>query len=614
MAKITAATSEKVIPIKQWGGLHESPDGDTKLKYGEAAAIQNWRVTRDGNLQRRPGFRSLLIDVNKDPVKLANAPIKGLWTGFVNKKEVFLAACNGHIYSLWDGTLGKWYASPVDLGAYTTTNNVHMFGFEGKVYFMNGSQYYEWDGTTFQAVAGYVPLVGISITPEPNTGAKTLEQINKLTGKRRAWLSPDGTGTVFHLQESGWTLDYVKDLATDTEITNGFTADGTNGTITFDNPPAQAANGIEVAYTMPTDFSSSVKAMRYSEQFSGMTDSRVFIYGDGTNEIFYSSIDYWGKPRADYFPDLNEAAIGDANTPVTALIRHYSKLVIFKSDSTWSCSFNLTTFDDGTTTEALYIYPVNKRLGHTPLGQTALVLNSPRSLYGNDVYEWKNNNAYAANLSVDERQAKRISDRIYKSISNFDLKSCVCWDDNDAQEYWICQNGKALVQNYAVDAWYYYTNIYANCFCNFHKVLYFGDPDGYIQYFDYDYNTDNGEVIDSYWESGSMDFGADYMRKYSAMLWLGIKPMSAGEVDVTVQTDRKPATSEKIVLSQLASMANADFGKWSFNTNQLPHIFRRKIKAKKFVYYKLIFKNKTENTSAIVTASEIRVRYTGNAK
>lgn len=624
MAKITAATSEKVIPIKQWGGLHESPDGDTKLKYGEAAAIQNWRVTRDGNLQRRPGFRSLLIDEDKLPVKLAAAPIKGLWTGFVDKKEVFLAACNGHIYSLWKDATGDWYRDadglidPVDLGAYTTTNNVHMFGFEGKVYFMNGSQYYEWDGTTFQAVEGYVPLVAISITPDPSPSSKTLEQINKLTGKRRCWLSPDGTGVKFYIPEKNWSTtagDYkLVDLTTDTEITSGFTLDAANGTVTFDNPPAQAANGIEFQYKMSTDFSSQVKAMRYSELFSGMTDSRVFIYGDGTNEIFYSSIDYWGKARADYFPDLNEAAIGDANTPVTALIRHYSKLVIFKSDSTWSCSFNIVNLADGSSTEALYIYPVNKRLGHTPLGQTALVLNSPRSLYGNDVYEWKNNNAYAANLSVDERQAKRISDRIYKSISNFDLKSCVCWDDNDAQEYWICQNGKALVQNYAVDAWYYYTNIYANCFCNFHKVLYFGDPDGYIQYFDYDYNTDNGEVIDSYWESGSMDFGADYMRKYSAMLWLGIKPMSAGEVDVTVQTDRKPATSEKIVLSQLASMANADFGKWSFNTNQLPHIFRRKIKAKKFVYYKLIFKNKTENTSAIVTASEIRVRYTGNAK
>lgn len=617
MASITTATSEKIIPIKAWSGLHESPDGDTKLKYGEAAAIQNWRVTRDGNLQRRPGFRSLFEDEDHLPVALGDAPVKGLWTGFVNEEEQFLAACDGHIWKLWNGATGEFYNGPVDIGAIDTTNNVHMFGFEGKVYFMNGVEYKSWDGTTLIDVVGYRPLIATGISPEgtEDMGGSLLEQINKLNGNRRAWLSANGTGTVFHLPEKGWTLDWVKDLKTNEDIpAANYTVDPTNGTITFSTAPSQATNGIEVAWTMPTNFSSSVKAMRYSELFSGMTDSRVFIYGDGTNEIFYSSIDYDGKPRADYFPDLNEAAIGDANTPVTALIRHYSKLVIFKSDSTWSCSFNLTTLANGADAEALYIYPVNKRLGHTPLGQTALVLNSPRSLYGNDVYEWKNNNAYSANLSVDERQAKRISDRIYKSISNFDLKQCICWDDNDAQEYWICQNGKALVQNYAVDAWYYYTNIHATCFCNFHKVLYFGDPDGCIQFFDYDYNTDNGEVIDSYWESGSMAFGQDYMRKYSAMLWLGIKPTSAGEVTVTVQTDRKPANTEKIVLSKLATMANVDFGNWSFNTNQQPHVFRRKIKAKKFVYYKLIFKNKTANTSATITASDIRVRYTGMAK
>ena len=115
MAKITAATSEKVIPIKQWGGLHESPDGDTKLKYGEAAAIQNWRVTRDGNLQRRPGFRSLRIDEDKLPVKIANAPVKGMWTGFVDKKEVFLVACDDKIYSIWDDDNGDWYRDADDL-------------------------------------------------------------------------------------------------------------------------------------------------------------------------------------------------------------------------------------------------------------------------------------------------------------------------------------------------------------------------------------------------------------------------------------------------------------------------------------------------------------------
>ena len=55
MAKITGQTDERIFQIKEWKGLNENPDGDTKLKMGEAAVIRNFKVTRDGNLQRRPG-------------------------------------------------------------------------------------------------------------------------------------------------------------------------------------------------------------------------------------------------------------------------------------------------------------------------------------------------------------------------------------------------------------------------------------------------------------------------------------------------------------------------------------------------------------------------------
>ena len=608
MAQITASTAEKVFQIKAWSGLHESPDGDTKLKLGEAAAMKNFRVTRDRNLQRRPGYKQLY--------NFGQYRIRGMWTGYVNGTEQVICSYNGKVYKLWDAANSKFYTTPQEIGSINTTYDTHFFGFSGKVYMLNGVEYKVWDGTTLSNVetTAYAPLVAVSITPEPYTGSELLEQVNKLTGKRRVWLSPDGTGTVFHLPETGWTLNSIKDLKTNTTISSGYSYDASAGTITFSSAPAQAANGIEVTYTMPTNDATAVKHMRYSELFSGVTDTRVFLYGDGTNEIFYSSVDYDGTPRADYFPDLNEAAIGDANTPVTGLIRHFSKLVIFKLNSTWSCSFNIVTLPDDTTTEQLSIYPVNKAIGNIPLGQVHLVLNSPRTLFGDDVYEWRSNNPRSGSLTADERQVQRISDRVYATMQLFNPKTAKCWDDNDAQEYWICDGGNALVHNYAVDAWYYYTNIPASCFCNFHEILYFGSTDGKIYYFDDSINSDNGTVIDAYWESGSMSFNQDYMRKYSAVCWIGIKPVSNGEIDVTVQTDRKPANTERIVLSRLATFLNVDFGNWSFATNQQPHIKKLKIKAKKFVYYKLILKNNTKNTSAIVTSADIKVRYTGQAK
>ena len=59
MASISAATNEKVFQLKSFLGLNQNPDGDTKLKLGEAADMRNFTITRDGNLQRRAGTLTL---------------------------------------------------------------------------------------------------------------------------------------------------------------------------------------------------------------------------------------------------------------------------------------------------------------------------------------------------------------------------------------------------------------------------------------------------------------------------------------------------------------------------------------------------------------------------
>ena len=63
-----------------------------------------------------------------------------------------------------------------------------------------------------------------------------------------------------------------------------------------------------------------------------------------------------------------------------------------------------------------------------------------------------------------------------------------------------------------------------------------------------------------------------------------------------------------------ASFARADFGAWSFNTSHRPKLRRLKIKARKFVYYKLIFRTNAADKTAAVTAADVRVRYAAYAK
>lgn len=697
MANVSAATEEKVYRIKKWYGLNENPDGDTKLKLGEAAVMRNFRITRDGNLQRRPGTRSVVglmrgysLSTEQEPevvrvdentsgqltmypyatatyeggIRLSGVPVSvsyknhttyighlwkngsfvyslsscvfdqnkgtytwnmrkvvpvgadgntavaGLWAGNVGGTEYLIGACDGKLWKLHDGT--DW--CKVELGDITTIYGVHMFGYGNMLYIMSGVEYKAWDGETLADVEGYRPLVSVAVGP---TGGGTLvEQVNKLNGTRRCWVSPDGVASVFVLPDRDIaSVDFVIDRSTGLTVNESdYTYDLTNGTVTFASLPAQGVNSYEIGWSVRDTGRSELVKMRFSETYNGANDNRVFLYGDGTNRAFYSGLDRNGTPRADYFPDMNVLVVGTANTPITSLIRHYSRLIAFKSDSTYSVQYGIATLADSSTVATFYTTPINRSIGNVAVGQSRLVLNYPRTLFGSDLYEWKSNSSYSGNLTVDERQASRISDRIYATLYNFDLSRCYCWDDNDNQEYYICYDGKALVHNYAADAWYYYTDFDVSCMVNFRGELFIGDQQGRLNSVSYSHRTDNGLAIKSYWESGSEAFDRDYMRKYSAMLWLGIKPETHGEVMVTVQTDRKSEYTEKVVSSSMSSFANANFRDWSFRTNRKPRMTRCKIKAKKFVFYKLVFKTDSVNTTATILTADIRVRFTGYAR
>lgn len=602
MATISANTEEKIFSISKWGGLHENPDGDTKLKLGEAAVMRNFTITRDGNLRRRAGTKTIL--------SFADAPVKCLWSGRVMEEDVLLAACGGHLWKVVDG-------EKVDCGELNTDDTVHIFPFAMKAYILNGHEYYEWDGTTLKPVEGYRPLV--TITVPPAGGGENLEQVNKLNGKRHSWFSPDGTAKTFTLPEKNiQSIDFVKSAVDGSDIT-GWTVDRAAGTVTFSTAPVKGVSTLDIGWTMATNYRNHITKMRYSEMFDGTQDTRVFVYGDGSNECIYSEIDYNGDPRADYFPDLNVCHVGDANTPITALIRHFSRLICYKTTSAWSISASNTTLADGLLARAFYIVPTNKVIGNEAMGQVQLVMNSPRTVHGADVWEWRNNSSYSSNLTIDERQAYRVSDRVNASLKQFDLKHCYCFDDNYNQEYFVCYDGQAIVQNYAADAWYYWDNFPVACMVSHKNELYIGTPDGRMMHMSYNYLSDdafseNAHPIVSYWESGSMSFGTDFKRKYSAQLWIGLKPESGSKISVTVQTDRKSSYVEKDVATDLAGFNAVDFGEYSFKTNRKPQMTKLKIKAKKFVFYKLIFEGDLVGKTATVLAADIRVRFTGYAK
>ena len=564
-----------------------------------------------------------------------DTPVRGIWTGLVGGETVIVAACNGKLWKLFLSGVAPmegdpfWLLSKTEIGTLSTTNKVHFFGYDDKLYIMNGASYKCWDGTTYADVIGYRPLV---ITAALYSGSGTeLERVNMLTGRRRVRYSPDGTNKTFTLPETSGvaSIDYVKTLATDTEydiVTTPAASDecsvnASAGTVTFHTAPAAGTNTIEIGYTMTATLRAQIVAMTLSEFFNGANDNRVFLYGDGSSKAYYSGLDYDGNATAEYFPDLNVLDCGESSTPIKSMTRHYNTLLAFKEDSAYSITSGTLTLETGLVTVGFFVSTINKVVGSAGYGQALVVENHPRTLDGRSLYEWT---SVVINGSVtqDQRNAVRISQKIERTLREMDLAAAMTYHDKRNHEYYIVQNGIAIVQNTETLAWYIYRDFPATCMTVINDVLYFGTTGGGIRRLSREYLSDCGDPITCFAATGSMDFGARHMRKYSNMLWVDVKPETHTDLYVTVQTDRLSdyedldiiETVSKHVATGLFSFLDLDFAHFTFNINDKPKTRRCKVKVKKFVWYKLLFSSVSTDTTATILSASVKFRPTGNAR
>ena len=608
MATIPQNNSIQVMSIKEFLGLNENPDGDTNLSPGELSYMQNFRITRDKHLQVRPGTKTLLsLQAAWDAwaaehEAATDAPrFCGAWEGMVGEEHHVLAAFGG---LLLDVSMGGAEAKVVGTA---TEDETSFFGFAKKVYLLNGSEYKVWDGSgEFTDVEGYIPVVQTATTPE---GSGTLlENVNRLHGKRRVQYSPDGEAVEFQLPETAVS----EVLAVEgTEVP--WSADLEGGKVLFESAPARGINTITVTYRKGDGARDEVCRMRYAELFNGSVDSRVFLYGDGSNRCIYSGMDENGAATAEYFPDLYEAAVGEANTAITGMVRHYSRMMVYKEGSAWSIQHGTEALESGAVTAAFYVLPVNRQFGNDAPGQVRLLENNPITLDGESVYQWKATST-SGYINTSDTNAKHFSGKVNATVKAFDAKNVKTFNRKSEQEFYFLHGNTALIYNYGADAWYKYTDFEFQCLMEVDGELYGFRPDGGFAHISRSHRNDDGADIHARAETGAMDFGRDWQMKYSPMVWVALQPESNARVTVTVETNRRSDYPEKVVAASLSTFSHVDFNHFSFRTNRKPQVDRLKLKVKKATYYKLIYKSDSSSATATVLQTDVQLRYAGNVK
>lgn len=614
---------DKVFSVDKFLGINEYADSETELKPGQAARIGNFRITDGGNLALRPGVRRFV-------------PLHDDWP-YNNLREAFPMYMDGKEWlycSFW--TVGGFVVAFLreddeDWAKFGSVDNdtsglptYKSFEHDGKVWvcWKDENETMRADYVPFGMRANtetYVPLLVSG--GDPAGGGATVEPLNILSDFFRAKYIAKDRAKQYKLPTVASEVVSVTIGSDKYAASDQGSFDAKTKTFTFTKEPNDDYDVEFLCEHADEDIRSARRLffeMRYYAHFNGATDTRTFFYGGGDayyrnqNICYYTGVPAHGSGL--YVPAGNELAVDFSDSPITALVRHYSRLLAFKPDGVDAITYEPVTLADGSVIAGFFLRPVSRDFGNDAMGQVQLVNNAARSLSKSGAYDWH----LSSGNYRDERYAKRVSDAVVKTLEAADSEKIVTCDDGNTQTWYAFLNdeaGTVLVHRYGLDVWSIYrssvtTNV-KSAFVFEKKVTFLRN--GQLFVFDESAVRDedeNGDVhqIEAVWESGFQDFGAAFRRKDSDQLWVSMLPVDGASVHVSVETDARQDYEEKELSTALAQ----EYG--DAEPNGVPFVTRLRMKVKRFVYYKLRFRVKDPAASPVILGYDQHIRFSSSVK
>jgi hypothetical protein len=562
----------------------------TQIDQNQSPDMLNMNIDERGALNKRTGYERVF------ETSLGAGKVNGIFEfRQVNGTKELLFAHSDKLYKLADQTVLKSGLADKPMSA---------FVLGGKMYFMNGTDYFSYDGTTIAEITPYIPT--ITISNQPTGGGTKSEDFNLLGAGFKETFSGNATATEYQLSLKPLDATAVTAKVDNVAKVEGtdFTVDRVNGKVTFTAAPATGTNNVEIiAYKTQAGFADRIKKCTIHALFGGANDTRVFVSGnpDFPNQMWRS-----GLYDATYFPENGFYKIGSEREKITGFAKQYDYLVIEKENSKGNMQYELNANGEA----SFPIKPINDQIGTIASKSIQIIDNNPISLAKTGVYELVSSNVR------DERNIRHISESVDGQLLNEpNLKDAISIDYD--RKYWLLVNNKVYIYDYSIREWYVYDNIPASCFLESDGILYFGG-EGLVYKFKKEnhiapYN-DDGQTIRAYWKSKYFTFGYDERRKVVDKVFFGLKPYSRTSADLYYVSDKKVSN-----LLKTKRMDMMDFNIWNFNfmsfiRSNFPQETMVKIKAKKVTMFQLIIENNKLDESMGILSLGIKYRLSSEVK
>ena len=400
-------------------------------------------VLPNGSLKKRCGYSKLGT--------LSDKP-KAIWTGRLDGADVALILAGKTLYT-FDFSKNS-FTNTRNIG--TAKDKADFFTFDGGIYLLDGSKIYEVSHGDLRTPYGYVPLIGKD-WPDSTIGAP-YEPRNLLNDKGRISYIVSENNTAFFKTDTPISSVYAV-------LVNGSAIDSSRYAMTamprtIGVSDLSVGDRVEIYFTYPSYIDmttyNNLIASTSGVIFGGVSNSRPFLWGSKNGEIMYSarhvSQEQYraakkGFPASDslYFPTGCDFKAGDGRNAITAVSRHYDRLLMFTEDSAWMAE------SSDTDTENVPTLNINSSYGAFVPKGAAVLRNNPYTISAEGIIEWSSNTD-----EHDECNAKSISGPIANKLPRDVYTSGVIFADNRANRLLVTSpslNGIVWVWYAEPNAW-----------------------------------------------------------------------------------------------------------------------------------------------------------------